>query len=474
MHADRFFSADPTIRKLARNLYLSVKNQPIFAPHGHVDPALFSDPNARFGNPVDLFIRPDHYVIRTLYSNGIPLQKIGISPTDQKVEYDPREVWELFCSQFHLFRATPSGVWLTTSLSDVFNIEQKLSKENAGITYEILTEKLSTEEYSPRNLFDKFNIELLATTDSAADFLPHHQKIQISNWKRKIVPTFRLDSLVHLSNPGWIEEIKRLAANSNIEINNFNTFIQALESRRIAFQRLGATATDFSAESAYTEELSPHQVDEIFQRALKGRVDQQDASQFVAHMLMEMARMSAEDGMVMQFHAGIIRNHNTVLFQQFGLDIGGDIPVIVEFTRNLRPLLRRFGNHPNFKLILFTLDESTYTRELAPLAGHYPTLRLGPPWWFNDSLNGIERYLNQVMETAGIYKTAGFNDDTRGFCSIPARHDLWRRQAANWLAGLLARHVIDEEDANQMMYELCIGLARKAYNMESNEDGNPV
>jgi glucuronate isomerase len=202
-------------------------------------------------------------------------------------------------------------------------------------------------------------------------------------------------------------------------------------------------------------------------------VDQQDASQFVAHMLMEMARMSAEDGMVMQFHAGIIRKHNTALFQQFGADIGGAIPVIVEFTRNLRPLLRRFGNHPNFKLILFTLDESTYTRELAPLAGHYPALRLGPPWWFNDSLNGIERYLNQVMETAGIYKTAGFNDDTRGFCSIPARHDLWRRQSANWLGGLLARHVIDEEDAHQMMFDLSIGLARKAYNMDSNQDGNP-
>ncbi|MBW6473752.1 MAG: glucuronate isomerase [Anaerolineaceae bacterium] len=472
MHPERFFSPDPNLRLIAKRLYHSAKNIPIFAPHGHVDPALFSDPNARFGNPVDLFIRPDHYVIRTLYSNGIPLQKLGISTKDNSVEYDPRKVWELFCDNFHLFRATPSGVWLTTSLRDVFDIKKKLSKQTAGSTYDILVEKLSSIEFSPRTLFEKFNIELLATTDSAADFLAHHQKIQASNWKRNIIPTFRFDTLVHFLNPGWIEEIKRLAANSNTEISNFHTFIQALERRRDDFRRLGATATDFSAESALTEELSHQQVDAIFQRALKGQVDQQDASRFVAHMLLEMARMSAEDGMAMQFHAGIYRNHNISLYQEFGADIGGDIPLAIEFTRSLIPLLQKFGNHPNFKLILFTLDESTYTRELAPLAGHYPALRLGPPWWFNDSLNGIERYLNQVMESAGLYKTAGFNDDTRGFCSIPARHDLWRRQAANWLAGLLARHVIDEEDAHQMMYELCIGLARRAYNMESKQNGN--
>jgi glucuronate isomerase len=469
MHPDRFFSPDPNIRSIADQIYHSAKKLPIFAPHGHVDPSLFSDPTATFGNPVELFILPDHYVIRTLYANGIPLQALGILQGDQKTKVNPRDIWELFCTYFYLFRATPSGVWLTTSLNDVFGIEQKLSKETADITYDILLEKLSSKEFSPRRLFERFNIELLATTDSAADSLTHHQNIRASNWNGNIVPTFRLDPLVHILNPGWIDEIYRLAAISDLEISNFQSFIQALERRRIIFQSLGATATDFSAESAYVEELPPHQVEEIFQRALKGQGDQQDASRFVAHMLLEMARMSAEDGMVMQFHAGIHRNHNLSLYQQFGPDIGGDIPVAVEFTRNFRPLLQRFGIHPNFKLILFTLDESTYTRELAPLAGHYPALRLGPPWWFNDSLNGIERYLNQVMESAGLYKTAGFNDDTRGFCSIPARHDLWRRQAANWLAGLLARHVIDEEDAHQMMFELSIGLARKAYKMESNE-----
>ena len=470
MHPDRFLSSNSTNRNFAHNLYQSAKKIPIFAPHGHVDPSLFSAPDANFGNPVDLFIKPDHYVIRTLYSNGIPLEKLGIPPKGESVDYDPRSAWELFCTNFYLFRATPSGVWLTTSLSDVFGIEHKISKETANFTYDILVEKLSSTEFSPRNLFERFNIEFLATTDSAADSLTHHQSIRNSKWKGNIVPTFRFDSLVHFLNPGWIDEINRLALLSNIEIHNFRSFIQALENRRVFFRSLGATASDFSAESAFTEELPLHQIDEIFQRALKGHADQHDATRFVAHMLMEMARMSADDGMVMQFHAGIHRNHNIALYQQFGADIGGDIPVSVEFTRNFKPLLQRFGNHPNFKLILFTLDESTYTRELAPLAGHYPALRLGPPWWFNDSLNGIERYLNQVMESAGLYKTAGFNDDTRGFCSIPARHDLWRRQAANWLADLLARHVIDEEDAHQMMFELCIGLARSAYKMESKQN----
>jgi glucuronate isomerase len=468
MNHDRFFTPNVKSLPLARMLYQSVSKVPIFAPHGHVDPALFSDPEASFGNPVELFILPDHYVIRTLFSNGFSLQELGIPLKGGSLKYDPRQVWRLFCENFYLFRATPSGIWLTSSFIDVFNLKQKLSKENADQTYDFLTEKLASKEFSPRTLFEKFNLELLATTDSAADFLQHHQKIQKSDWNRKIIPTFRFDSLVHILNSEWIEEIKRLSANSNIEIRDFKSFVQALEKRRVDFHSLGATATDFSAESAFVMELPNNQIEEIFQRALRGEADRKDADKFVAHMLMEMARMSAEDGMVMQFHAGIYRNHNKSLFQQYGADIGGDFPVSVEFIRSMHPLFQRFGNHPNFRLILFTLDESTYTRELAPLAGHYPALRLGPPWWFNDSLNGIERYLNQVVESPGIYKLAGFNDDTRGFCSIPARHDLWRRLCANWLAGLVVRQVIDEEDAHQMMIELSVGLARKAYKWNGN------
>ncbi|MDO9087036.1 MAG: glucuronate isomerase [Anaerolineaceae bacterium] len=466
MHTDRFFSPEPNIRKFARELYQASRKLPIISPHGHVDPSLFSDPAATFGNPVDLFITPDHYVIRTLYANGISLQALGLPLFEHTNPIDPRQVWKLFGSNFHLFRATPSGLWLSTSLHDVFGIQQKLNDETADSIYDDLQEKLNSPEFTPRALFKKFNIELLATTDSGADPLLHHQAIRSSEWSGNIVPTFRFDSLVHLNHPSWRSQIDDLAIVSKIDIINFSKYLQALQTRRDFFRSLGATASDFSALSAYVEECSTSQVDEIFQRALKNQCTPQDAERFTAHMLMEMARMSSEDGMVMQFHVGIFRNHNQPLYQQFGPDIGGDIPLAVEFTRNLRPLLQKFGNHLNFKLILFTLDESTYTRELAPLAGHYPALKLGPPWWFNDSLNGITRYLDLVIEGAGLYKTSGFNDDTRGFCSIPARHDLWRRLSANWIAGLFFRHIIDEKDAHQMMYDLSIGLTRRAYHLE--------
>lgn len=466
MHPDRFLSSDLNIRPIAQRLYHYAKNLPIFSPHGHVDPALFSNPEAHFGSPVDLFILPDHYVMRVLYSNGIPFQSIGIAPEGQKITSNHREIWKLFSANFHLFCATPTGLWLQSSLCEPFGIQQKLSAKSADSIYDELVEKLSQSEFSPRKLFEKFNIEMLATTDSAVDSLCHHQEIRNSGWKGNIVPTFRWDSLIQLCQPAWRSQIDQLSILSNIEIINFKTYVLALQNRRDFFRTLGATATDFSAESAWVEECTSVQLDEIFTRALNGKSTKDDENRFIAHMLLEMARMSADDGMVMQFHAGIFRNHDQPLYHRFGPDIGDDIPVQTEFTRNLKPLLNKFGNHPNFQLILFTLDESTYTRELAPLAGHYPALKLGPPWWFNDSLNGITRYLEMVMESAGLYKTAGFNDDTRGFCSIPARHDLWRRLCANWLADLLARHIIDEEDAYQMMAELSLGLARRAYKFE--------
>jgi glucuronate isomerase len=468
MHEDRYFSSDSTIRPIARKLYQQSKEIPIFAPHGHVDPTLFTDPEFRFGNPVELFIQPDHYIIRTLFANGISPSELGISTKGEIIKYDPRKVWNLFCSNFFLFRAMPSGVWLTSSLREVFGIDQKLSEKTAKQTYDILTEKLASPEFTPRVLFERFNIELLATTDSASDSLDHHQKIRAGDWQGNIIPTFRFDPLVHILNPGWLGQIEQLGSVTNTNIANYASYINALESQRGLFRQLGALATDFSSQSANTEELTTLQADQIFQRALLGKADQLDADRFVAHMLMEMARMSAEDGLVMQFHAGIFRNHNQMLYNQFGADIGGDIPVKTEFTNNLLPLLSKFGNEKNFRMIIFTLDESTYTREVAPLAGHYPALRLGPPWWFNDSVNGITRYLENVVEIAGLYKTTGFNDDTRGFCSIPTRHDLWRRLSANWLAGLMVRHIIDEEDATQMMFDLCVGLARKAYKWDNN------
>ena len=226
---------------------------------------------------------------------------------------------------------------------------------------------------------------------------------------------------------------------------------------------MGATATDHAALTPYTVELSEQEADDILQRALRGEATDEDARRFTGHLLIENARMSIEDGLVMQLHPGSFRNHNPTIFERFGADKGADIPIPVEYTRSLLPLLNKYGNDPRLTLILFTLDESTYARELAPIAGHYPAVKLGPPWWFFDSLNGMRRYRDLVMETAGLYNTVGFNDDTRAFPSIPARHDLARRVDANWLAGMVVRGIIDREDAEQMIHDLAYRLAKRAY-----------
>ena len=344
-------------------------------------------------------------------------------------------------------------------------MDEKPSASSADWLFDTVSEKLTSPEFSPRRLFERFNIETLCTTDAATDTLEHHQAIRQSGWNRRILPTFRPDNVVNLDAPNWRKNIDKLSEVSHIDVVDYASFIRALEQRRAFFQSMGATATDHAALTPATAELTPVEAESIFWRALKGETDATDAARFTAHMLMEMARMSTEDGLVMQLHPGSLRNHNDVIFQTFGLDKGADIPIQTEYTRNLLPLLNKFGNDPRLTLILFTLDETTYSRELAPLAGHYPALRLGPPWWFFDSLDGMLRYFEQVMETAGLYNTAGFNDDTRAFCSIPARHDVWRRASANWLAGLVVRHIVDMDDAREMVQELAVGLAKRAYRL---------
>ena len=466
IHPDRFFQPEPFTCNLARELYQPVASLPIVSPHGHVDPRLFADPNAAFGSPADLFIIPDHYVTRMLYSQGISLESLGVPRGDGVVvENDHRKIWRLFCANFHLFRGTPSGIWLTHELSEVFGIEETPCAANADRLFDTLSEKLSSPEFSPRALFERFGIEVLATTDAATDTLEHHQAIRASGWRGRVIPTFRPDAVINLDSPNWKANIEKLEQVANQPITHYQSFIRALEERRTFFKAMGAAATDHAALTPATAELTPAQAEAIFQRALKGQSEPDDAARFTAHMLMEMARMSIEDGLVMQLHPGSLRNHNRVIFEQFGPDRGADIPIQTEYTHNLLPLLNQYGNDSRLTLILFTLDETSYSRELAPLAGHYPALKLGPPWWFHDSLNGMARYFDQVMETAGLYNTAGFNDDTRAFCSIPARHDLWRRASANWVAGLLARHIISMIDALDMMTELAVGLARRAYRL---------
>jgi glucuronate isomerase len=370
-----------------------------------------------------------------------------------------------------LFRGTPSGLWLADELSTVFGLEEKPTAANADQLYEALCEKLAQPEYRPRALFERFNIEVLATTDAATDSLEHHRALQQSGWggrsgsSRRIIPTFRPDGVVNLDSVNWRTNIDLLAEVSGIEIVDYDSYRRALQQRRAFFKSMGATATDHAALTPATEELTPAEADAIFQRALKGQSNPAEAARFTAHMLMEMARLSLEDGLVMQLHPGSYRNHHADIFQRFGPDQGADIPLQTEYTRHLLPLLNKYGRDPRLTLILFTLDETTYSRELATLAGHYPALKLGPPWWFYDSLNGMARFFDQVLETAGLYNTVGFNDDTRAFCSIPARHEVWRRASANWVAGLVARHIVDLDDAHEMMHALTIGLARRAYGL---------
>ena len=467
LEPDRFFDPDPAQRRVARELYGLVADLPIVSPHGHVDPRLFADEHATFGTPADLFIIPDHYVFRMLYSQGIPLEDMGVPRVDSgPVEQDHRKIWQTFAGHFNLFRGTPSGIWLTHELIEVFGVEEKLSGETAQAIYDQIAEKLASPGFRPRALFERFNIEVLATTDAATDTLVHHKAIRESGWGGVVRPTFRPDAVVNLLAPGWRENIDRLSEVSGVDVVSYTTLIEALEQRRAFFKEMGATATDHAAISAFTAELSSTQADAVFQRALRREATTEDASRFTAHMIMEFARMSIEDGLTMQLHVGSVRNHNQTVFDRFGADKGCDIPTTSEFTHNLRPLLNKYGNDPRLTLILFNLDESTYARELAPLAGHYPAVMLGPPWWFHDSVNGIHRYFDRVMETAGLYNTVGFNDDTRAFPSIPARHDVWRRASANWVAGLVVRGIVDDDDAREMMLDLAYRLAKQAYKFE--------
>lgn len=464
---DRYFDSDPKQKEIALALYHQVADKPLVCPHGHVDPRMFADPDYQFGSPADLLLIPDHYIFRMLYSQGIALEKLGVPRVDGgAVESDHRKIWQLFADHFYLFRGTPTGMWLAHEFDDVFGVSEKLNGGNAQKIYDRIADCLTKPEFRPRRLFEKFKIEVLATTDAAHDPLVHHKAIRESGWKGRVVPTFRPDGVVNIDRPDWRENLSALEEICGFEIRSYKKLIEALENRRAFFKTMGATATDHAALTPYTHELSSSEAEAIFARAFKGEASAEDATRFTGHLIMENARMSIEDGLVMQFHPGSYRNHNQQIFEQFGFDKGCDIPIQVDYTNGMRPLLNKYGNDARLRMILFTLDETVYSRELAPLAGHYPALKLGPPWWFHDSLNGMQRFRNLAMETAGVYNTAGFNDDTRAFPSIPARHDLARRVDANWIAGLVVRGIVDREDADEMIHDLAYRLAKQAYKFE--------
>ncbi|MFU8889655.1 MAG: glucuronate isomerase [Trueperaceae bacterium] len=461
---DRCFDPEPRQRDLARRLYQGVADLPLVCPHGHVAPSLIAD-DAPLGDPASMLVVPDHYVVRMLYSQGVAMEDLGLARRDGgPSESDPRAIWRRFCAHFHLFAGTPTGLWLKHELIELFGVQERPSAATADATYDHLVERLARPEYRPRALFARLGIEVLTTTDAATDELGTHERLQAEGLP--VRPTFRPDAVIDPARDDWAPSVALLAERSGEAVDDYAGYLRALRARREAFRAAGATATDHAALTADVEGLGDGEAARLYDRLRRDEGSADERRRFASHMLFEMARMSADDGLVMQLHVGSLRNHHDAVYRRFGLDVGCDIPVASEWTRALRPLLNAFGAHPGYRLVLFTLDESTLGRELAPLAGHYPALRLGPPWWFFDSVLGMERFLDAVVETAGVYNLAGFNDDTRAYPSIRARHDVWRRVSANWLAGRVLRGLIDEDVAPDLARALAYDLARTTYRLD--------
>ena len=463
LHRDRLLPADPGVRRIARTLYERTRSLAIVSPHGHCDPSALADDTA-FENPATELVTKDHYLLRMLYSQGVPLEALGVPPLDgPPVEVDGRQVWRVLAAHYTLFRGTPSKLWLDHTLEEVLGVDVPLRADTADAVYDQISGRLAQTAFRPRALFDRFGIAFLATTEGALDLLESHQRLRASDWNGRVVPTFRPDDVVDPDRAGFLVNVAALGELTGADTSSWSGYLDALRCRRESFVAAGATASDHGHPSPATADLSPRQAEELFGRIMAGDSRAGDAELFRGQLLVEMARMSLDDGLVLQIHAGAWRDHNPALAARFGADKGADIPKAVDYVHCLKPLLDRFGNEPGLTVVLYTLDETTYSRELAPLAGHYPALRLGPPWWFYDSPEGIRRFYQSVVETAGFANTVGFNDDARSLLSIPARHDVARRLNAGYLAGLVAEHRMEEEDAVDIAEDLACNLARRAF-----------
>ncbi|EIL88119.1 glucuronate isomerase [Rhodanobacter fulvus Jip2] len=462
---NRLFASDPVQRAIARRLYAQVTQLPIVSPHGHTDPSWFAG-NAPFANAAELLLVPDHYVFRMLYSQGISLDALGIPHADgSRAKVDPREAWRLLAKNFHLFRGTPSSMWLNHVFHEVFGLRVKLDAGTADHYFDHITDALQTSAFLPRALFERFNIEVIATTESPLNALEHHATIRDSGWSGRVITAYRPDPVIDPEHEQFPSALQYFGELTGEDVHTWEGYLRAHRQRRAFFASMGATSTDHGHPDCTTADLPVDEARKLFGKIVRGQFTPAEAATFRGQMLTEMAAMSLDDGLVMQLHPGSFRNHNQRLFETFGRDKGADIPVRTEYVHALKPLLDRFGNEPNFRLILFTLDESTYARELGPLAGHYPCLLLGPAWWFHDAPEGMWRFREQTLSTAGFYNTVGFNDDTRAFLSIPARHDVARRIDCAFLAKLVAEHRLDEDEAAAVAVDLAYRLPKQAYKL---------
>ncbi|MBZ6076628.1 glucuronate isomerase [Microvirga puerhi] len=465
IHPDRLFSAEPEARAIARCLYASVRDLPIISPHGHTDPRWYADDEA-FPDPATLFVVPDHYIFRMLYSQGVRLEDLGIPERgNSQPERNARAIWRRFAEHYHLFRGTPTRLWLDHTFATLFGFTERLSARTADDYFDRISAALKTPEFRPRALFDRFRIEAIATTESPLDPLRHHETLRQSGWHGRVVTAYRPDPVVDPDFEGFRDNLARFGEITGCDTTTWSGYLEAHRRRRAFFRDYGATSTDHGHPTARTADLPRDDAEALFRKVSTRQVAPEEAELFRAQMLTEMAAMSIEDGMVMQIHPGSSRNHNLAIFSKFGRDMGADIPSRTDYVRALKPLLDRFGNERNLTIILFTLDETSYSRELAPLAGHYPALKLGPAWWFFDSPEGMRRFRELTTETAGFYNTVGFNDDTRAYLSIPARHDMARRVDCTYLANLVTTHRLDEDEAHEVAHDLAYRLAKEAYKL---------
>ena len=464
LHPDRLLPSDPAARDIARALYAEVAGLPIISPHGHTDPRWWAT-DAPFENAAELLLVPDHYLFRMLYSQGFRLEALGVPSVDGARDFDPRAAWRILAENYHLFRGTPSRFWLDWVFAEAFGIDVMLDSGTADHYFDTINEKLASDAFRPRALFDRFGIEVIATTEGPLDTLEHHAAIRASGWGGRVITAYRPDAVVDPEFEGFAANLATLSDLTGEDCLSWRGYLAAHRQRRAFFKDMGATSTDHGHPTPRTADLSEQDAAALFDRVKGGGASAEDAELFRAQMLTEMAGMSLDDGLVMQIHPGSCRNHNALLFTRFGRDKGADIPMRTDYVANLRPLLGRYGNEADLSIILFTLDESTYARELAPLAGHYPVLKLGPAWWFHDSPEGMLRFRRMTTETAGFYNTVGFNDDTRAFLSIPARHDLARRVDCGFLAELVAEHRIEDWEAAELARDLAYGLAKAAYRL---------
>jgi glucuronate isomerase len=462
---DRLFPTEPAVRHIARDLYDGVRHLPILSPHGHTDPRWFAE-NDPFPDPARLFVTPDHYVFRMLHSQGIPFEAMGVPRVDGgPVETDPRQIWRLFAGNYHLLRGTPSRMWLDHAFQEVFGVDQRLSAATADAVYDRIADCLSRDEFRPRALFERFNIEAIATTESALDDLRWHKLIRESGWTGRVITAYRPDTVIDPEAPGFADNVALMGQLAGEDATTWAGYLAAHRTRRVYFQSFGATSTDHGHPTARTENLSQQAAAALFNKALRGVCTPDEADSFRGHMLTEMARMSLDDGLVLQIHPGAWRNHSDAVMARFGRDKGYDVPTRTDYVRALWPLLNAVGGEPGLTIIVFTLDETSFSRELAPLAGVYPALKIGPPWWFLDSYEGMMRFRQAATETAGFYNTVGFNDDTRAFCSIPARHDVARRVDCSYLATLVATGRLDADEAPEVAHDLAYRLAKQAYRL---------